>query len=320
MKSYGKNSRGNSGYSSGYSSERSNGRSNGGSNGRPSYKKRDGAPYNVPQRAPRFENRAEDMRDQQDGQTYENLIAGRNAALETLKNGQRIDTVYIAKGAVGGSISKIISMAKDGGFPIKEVSNEKLDMMAGSTPHQGVAITLSAVDYAEVSDILALAESRGEQPFIIIADEIEDPHNLGALIRTAETAGAHGVIIPKRRNVGMTAAVFKTSAGAAAHLPIARVANLASTVDELKEKGIWVYGADMEGQNWCQTDFSGGVALIVGSEGKGMSRLLKEKCDVMVSLPMRGEVTSLNASVAGGIIMYEVARQRLGLSAAEPKK
>ena len=250
---------------------------------------------------------------------YENLVAGRNAVMETLKNGQRIDTVYIAKGAAGGSIGKIVSMAKEGGYPVKEISPEKLDVMAGSTPHQGVAVTLSAVDYAEVEDILARAEAKGEPPFIIIADEIEDPHNLGALIRTAETAGAHGVIIPKRRNVGMTSAVFKTSAGAAAHLPVARVANLASTVDGLKEKGIWVYGAEMEGQNWCQTDFSGGVALIVGSEGRGMNRLLKDKCDVMVTLPMRGEITSLNASVAGGIIMYEVARQRLGIRAAEPK-
>ena len=191
--------------------------------------------------------------------------------------------------------------------------------MAGPI-HQGVVVTLSAVEYAEVSDILARAEEKGEKPFILIADEIEDPHNLGALIRTAETAGAHGVIIPKRRNVGLTAAVFKTSAGAAAHLPVARVANLASAVDTLKEAGVWVYGADMEGQNWCETDFSGGVALIVGSEGSGISRLLKEKCDVMVSLPMQGEVSSLNASVAGGIILYEIARQRLGIPAVNPKK
>lgn len=250
---------------------------------------------------------------------YENLVAGRNAVMETLKNGQRIDTVYIARGAVGGSIGKIVSMAKDGGYPVKEISQEKLDAMSGSTPNQGVAVTLSAVEYAEVEDILARAAEKGEEPFLIIADEIEDPHNLGALIRTAETAGAHGVIIPKRRNVGMTSAVFKTSAGAAAHLPVARVANLAATVDELKEMGIWVYGTDMEGQNWCQTDFSGGVALIVGSEGKGMSRLLKEKCDIMVSLPMCGEITSLNASVAGGIVMYEIARQRLGIAAVQPK-
>ena len=250
---------------------------------------------------------------------YENVVAGRNAAIETLKTSSRVDTVFIMKGASGGSIGKIVALAKEGGYPIKEVSAEKLEEMAGPI-HQGVVVTLSAVEYAEIPDILARAEEKGEKPFILIADEIEDPHNLGALIRTAETAGAHGVIIPKRRNVGLTAAVFKTSAGAAAHLPVARVANLASAVDTLKEAGVWVYGADMEGQNWCETDFSGGVALIVGSEGNGISRLLKEKCDVMVSLPMQGEVSSLNASVAGGIILYEIARQRLGIPAVNPKK
>ena len=253
-------------------------------------------------------------------QGFDNLIAGRNAVMKKKKNGSRIDTVYIARGATGGSIGKIVAMAREGGYPVKEVSSEKLDEMSPSVPHQGVAVSLSAVEYAEVSDILDRAVQAGHSPFIIIADEVEDPHNLGALIRTAETAGADGVIIPKRRNVGLTPAVFKTSAGAAAHLPVARVANLASTVDELKSQGIWVYGADMDGQNWCQTDFSGGVALIVGSEGKGISRLLRDKCDVMVSLPMQGEITSLNASVAGGIIMYEVARQRLGITAVVPKK
>ncbi|HIQ59705.1 MAG TPA: 23S rRNA (guanosine(2251)-2'-O)-methyltransferase RlmB [Candidatus Merdivicinus intestinavium] len=243
------------------------------------------------------------------------FIAGRNAVMEALKANASADTVFIEKGQTGGNLSKIIALAKEAGCPIKEASPQKLDAMAAGTAHQGVVLSVSAVEYAEVSDILARAEEKGEKPFVIIADEIEDPHNLGALIRTAETAGAHGVIIPKRRGVGLTAAVFKSSAGAAAHIPVARVANLASTVDELKEAGIWVYGCDMEGQNWCETDFEGGVALIIGSEGKGMSRLLKEKCDVMVSLPMRGAVTSLNASVAGGIIMYEVCRQRLGLAA-----
>ena len=249
---------------------------------------------------------------------YENMIAGRNAVQEALKNGQRIDTLFVAPGQTG-SISRIIAAAKETGCPIKEVSNEKLDAMSGDMNHQGVILTLSAAEYVEVEDILNLAAEKGEAPFLIIADEIEDPHNLGALIRTAETAGAHGLVIPKRRGVGLTSAVFKSSAGAAAHLPVARVANLASTVEELKERGVWVYGCDMEGQPWCQVDFSGGVALIVGSEGRGMNRLLKEKCDVMVTLPMRGEITSLNASVAGGIIMYEVARQRLALPAVAPK-
>ncbi len=278
--------------------------------GRPSYKNTSGRPASGP-RTGREETAPEGG--------YENLVAGRNAVIETLKNGSRIDTVYVARGATGGSVGKIVSMAKDGGYPVKEISPEKLDAMCGATPNQGVAVTLSAVEYAEVEDILDRAAEKGEPPFLIIADEIEDPHNLGALIRTAETAGAHGIVIPKRRGVGLTPAVYKTSAGAAAHLPVARVANLVSVVEQLREKGIWVYGADMEGLNWCQTDFSGGVALIVGSEGKGMNRLLREKCDQMVALPMCGEITSLNASVAGGIIMYEIARQRLGIKAVEPK-
>ena len=248
---------------------------------------------------------------------YENVVAGRNAVIEALKAGGRADTVYLQKGASGGSIGKIIALAKEGGYPVKEVSAEKLDAMAGPA-HQGVALTLSAAAYAELEDILARAEEKGEKPFILIADEIEDPHNLGALIRTAEAAGAHGVVIPKRRGVGLTAAVFKTSAGAAAHLPVARVANLASAVDRLKEAGVWIYGADMEGDNWCSVDFSGGVGLIIGSEGNGIGKLLREKCDQMVSLPMRGEVNSLNASVAGGILLYEIARQRLGIPAVTP--
>ena len=246
------------------------------------------------------------------------MIAGRNAVLEALKTGQRIDTLYLAPGQTG-SISRIIASAKELGCPIKEVSYEKLDAMAVGVNHQGVILTLSAAEYVEVADILRAAADKGEAPFLIIADEIEDPHNLGALIRTAETAGEHGLVIPKRRGVGLTSAVFKSSAGAAAHLPVARVANLASVVEELKAQGIWVYGCDMDGQPWCQVDFSGGVALIVGSEGRGMNRLLKDKCDTMVTLPMQGEISSLNASVAGGIIMYEVARQRLGLTAVSPK-
>lgn len=249
---------------------------------------------------------------------YENLVAGRNAVLEALKAGQKADTLYLAPGQTG-SIGKIVAMAKELGCPVKEVSADKLDAMAGGMNHQGVALTLSAAEYVSLPDILRAAGEKGEPPFIIIADEIEDPHNLGALIRTAETAGAHGLVIPKRRGVGLTPAVFKTSAGAAAHLPVARVPNLAAAVEELKAQGIWVYGCDMAGKTWCETDFSGGVALIVGSEGQGMSRLLKEKCDLLVTLPMRGEITSLNASVAGGIIMYEVARQRLGLRAVAPK-
>ncbi len=247
--------------------------------------------------------------------SYNNVVAGRNAVLEALKSEDKIDTIYVATGQINGTILKIISIAKQSGYPVKEISAQKLSSMAGGVNHQGVLLTLSTVKYYTVEDILSKAEALNESPFIIIADEIEDPHNLGALIRTAETAGAHGIIIPKRRNVGLTPAVYKASAGAVAHLPVARVSNLASTVDELKTKGIWVYGCDMKGETWCQTDFSGGVALIVGSEGNGIGRLLKEKCDVLVTLPMKGKITSLNASVAGGIIMYEVARQRSNLKA-----
>ena len=250
---------------------------------------------------------------------YENVVAGRNAVLEALNSEDKVDTVFVASGQATGSVLKIISIAKQKGYPVKEVSAQKMSSMAGNINHQGVLLTLSAVQYHTVQDILERAESLGEKPFIIIADEIEDPHNLGALIRTAETAGAHGIIIPKRRNVGVTPAVYKASAGAAAHVFVARVSNLATTVDELKEEGIWVYGCDMNGETWCQTDFSGGVALVVGSEGRGMSRLLKEKCDVLVTLPMKGKITSLNASVAGGIVMYEVARQRSNLKAFTPK-
>ena len=187
--------------------------------------------------------------------------------------------------------------------------------MCGQGNHQGVAAYAAAHKYAEVEDIFALAEERGEEPFIIICDEIEDPHNLGAIIRTAETTGVHGIIIPKRRNASLSYAVGKTSAGAIEYVPVARVGNLASTIDDLKKRGLWVYTADMDGSNWCETDFSGGVALIVGSEGNGVSRLIKEKSDFVVSLPMRGKITSLNASVAAGILMYEVARQRLKIKA-----
>ena len=269
--------------------------------------------YSRPKRTERPQRPA---RPEAESEDAENVFI---AVIEALKKGENLDTVFVEKGQTGGSMAKIIALAKQAGCPVKEVTSQKLEGMSGGTSHQGVVLSVSAVAYAEVSDILARAEAAGEKPFLIIADEVEDPHNLGAIIRTAETAGAHGVIIPKRRGVGLTSAVFKSSAGAAAHIPVARVANLASTVDELKEQGVWVYGCDMEGQTWCEVNFDGGVALIIGSEGKGMSRLLKEKCDVMVSLPMRGEVTSLNASVAGGIIMYEVARQRLGLKAAAPR-
>ena len=244
-----------------------------------------------------------------------NLIIGRNAVSEALRSGRNIDTLLVVRGERNGSVGRIIAECKEKGVVIKEVDKKKLDFMCGQGNHQGVAAYAAVHEYSSVEDIFALAEERGEAPFIILCDELEDPHNLGAIIRTAETAGAHGIIIPKRRNASLTWAVGKASAGAVEYVPVARVGNLASTIDELKKRGLWVYTADMDGQNWCETDFSGPVALVVGSEGNGVSRLIKEKSDFVVSLPMRGKITSLNASVAAGILMYEVSRQRLGLKA-----
>ena len=245
----------------------------------------------------------------------DNLIIGRNAVSEALRSERAIDTLLVVKGERNGSIGRILAECREKKIVIKEVDKKKLDFMCGQGNHQGVAAYAAAHEYAEVEDILALAEERGEAPFIIVCDGIEDPHNLGAIIRTAETAGAHGIIIPKRRNASLTWVVGKTSAGAVEYVPVARVGNLASTLDELKERGIWVYSADMDGKNWCETDFAGGVALVVGSEGNGVSRLIREKSDFIVSLPMKGKITSLNASVAAGILMYEVSRQRSGIKA-----
>lgn len=243
----------------------------------------------------------------------DNLIIGRNAVIELLKSGREIENILIAKGEREGSINRIISMAREKGVVVKNVDRKKLDFMCANGNHQGVAANVPAHSYSTVDDILELAESRGEAPFIVICDEIEDSHNLGAIIRSAEACGAHGIIIPKRRNVGLNFIVAKTSCGALEYMKVARVSNLASTIEELKKKNIWVYCADMDGQPWCKTDFSGGCALVIGNEGKGVGRLIKEKSDVTVALPMRGKVNSLNASVAAGILMYEITKQRLGL-------
>ncbi len=253
--------------------------------------------------------------DKEKKQIPEDLVIGRNAVLEAISNGRTIDALYIAKGERGGSISTILRLAKEKQIVIKEVDIKKLDYMCFNANHQGVAAKCAVKEYSSVDDIFALAEERGEAPFIIICDELEDPHNLGAIIRTAEIAGAHGVIIPKRRSVSLSFAVGKTSAGAIEYVPVARVGNLATEIDALKERGIWVYGADMKGENWCSVDYSGPCALVVGSEGKGISRLIKEKCDFLVTLPMKGKITSLNASVAAGIMMMEISRQRSNIKA-----
>lgn len=245
--------------------------------------------------------------------TNDNLIIGRNAVIELLKSGREIENVLIAKGEREGSINRIIALCREKGIIVKNVDRKKLDFMCGNGNHQGVVANVPAHSYSTVDEILEYAKSKGEPPFIVICDEIEDSRNLGAIIRSAEACGAHGIIIPKRRNVGLNFIVAKTSCGALEHMRVARVSNLASEIEDLKKKNIWVYCADMDGQPWCKTDFSGGCALVVGSEGNGVGRLIKEKCDVTVSLPMLGKVNSLNASVAAGIIMYEITKQRLGL-------
>ena len=238
------------------------------------------------------------------------LIYGKNAVTETLNSGREIDTVYVQKGA---SLGKIMALAKKSGAVVKEVSDERLTAMCGTSKHGGTAAELASASYSTVEDILAAAQEKGKPPFIIIADEIEDPHNLGAIIRTAECVGAHGVVIPKRRSAGLTAIVDKASAGAAEHMLIARVANLPAAIKTLKDNGLWIYGTAAGGQNglWT-TDFTGALALVIGSEGDGMGRLVAESCDFIVSLPMKGQVSSLNASAAAAITMYEILRQRMG--------
>ena len=238
----------------------------------------------------------------------EQVIYGRNAVTEALLSGRSIDTVYIQKSAKG--LGKIISLAKDAGAVVKDANDEKLNTLSEGGKHGGVAAVLAAAEYATVDDLLKVAEEKGEPPFIIIADEIQDPHNLGALIRTAEAAGAHGIIIPKRRSAGLTSTVYKTSAGAANWLKVARVSNLVETINDLKKKNIWVYGAEADGQPFHKADLSGAVALVIGSEGFGLGRLVRESCDMILSIDMYGKVNSLNASVSGGILMYEVVRHR----------
>ncbi len=237
------------------------------------------------------------------------MIVGRNPVIEALKAEKSLDTIYIDKEATG-SIAVIVQLAKERGIVTKQVSHEKLTAMSRMTNHQGVVAMGACAKYAEISDILGLAKSRGEDPFIIICDEINDPHNLGAIIRTAECSGAHGIIIPKRRSASLSGTVYKTSAGAASWLPVARVPNIPAAIDELKENGVWIYGTDAKGEQYDKANLTGPIGLVIGSEGEGMGRLVSEKCDFMLSLPLKGKVNSLNASVAAGIFMYEVLRQR----------
>lgn len=241
----------------------------------------------------------------------ESKIIGRNAVIEALRSEHTIDKILVQKGQKEGSIRKILSMAKDNGCVVIEVNKEKLDKNADGGKHQGVMAYIASYEYSSVRDILDKAKEKDEEPFIILLDNIVDPHNLGAIIRTANIAGAHGVIIPKRRAVGLTAVVAKTSAGAIEHTPVAKVSNLARTLEDLQKEGLWAVCADMEGTTMYDLDLKGPICMIVGSEGQGVSRLVKEKCDFIASIPMKGEINSLNASVAAGVLMYEIARQRL---------
>ncbi len=239
-----------------------------------------------------------------------NLIFGRNAVRELLASGRDIDKIYLQKGEREGSVLRLIGEASARRIPMTELERRKLDELAAGGAHQGIIAVAAEHDYRTVEDMLALAEQRGEKPLLVIADGILDPQNLGALIRVAECAGAHGIIIPKRRAVGLTALVSKTSAGAIEYLPIARVTNLVTTIQELKERGFWIYAADMDGAPYYETDLRGSAAIVLGGEGEGVSRLVKENCDFVVSIPLHGKVGSMNVTSAAAVLLCEAAKQR----------
>ena len=245
-----------------------------------------------------------------DTEVKPDVIAGRNPVSEAIRSGRPIDKILVARGEKSGAVVGILAKAKDKVILVKEVDRTKLDYVSGNENHQGIVAFAAVREYSTVDDILAYAAEKDEPPFIVILDEIEDPHNLGAIIRTAECAGVHGVIIPKRRSVGLSYTVGKASAGAIEYMRVARVTNIAALIDDLKSKGVWVYGADMNGTDYQKCNFSGACAIVIGNEGKGISRLVREKCDVIVSLPMKGQINSLNASVAAGIIMYSAMKDR----------
>ncbi len=238
-------------------------------------------------------------------------IEGRNAVLEAFRSGKSVDKLFVLDGCQDGPVRSITREARKKDTIINYVPKERLDQMSETGSHQGVIAQVAAYEYAEVSDILDRAKEKGEDPFIILLDGIEDPHNLGAIIRTANLAGAHGVIIPKRRAVGLTATVAKTSAGALNYTPVAKVTNLAKTMEELKEQGLWFVCADMGGESMYRQNLTGPIGLVIGNEGEGVSRLVKEKCDFITSIPMKGDIDSLNASVAAGVLTYEIVRQRI---------
>ncbi|MEK4027356.1 23S rRNA (guanosine(2251)-2'-O)-methyltransferase RlmB [Pseudobacillus sp. FSL P4-0506] len=238
------------------------------------------------------------------------FIAGRNPVLEALRSDREINKIWIAEGAQKGPVQQIIKKAKEKNVLVQFVPKQKIDQMSEEN-HQGIVASVAAYDYAELDDLFTNAEKSGEEPFFLILDEIEDPHNLGSIMRTADAVGVHGIIIPKRRAVGLTAAVAKASTGAIEYIPVVRVTNLSRTIDELKERGVWIAGTDAKGaDDYRQFDGNMPLGLVIGSEGKGIGRLIREKCDFLIQLPMAGRVTSLNASVAAGVLMYEVYRRR----------
>ena len=266
-------------------------------------------------RSGRREDRAEHAREraeQREEHGGETLIEGRNAVAEALRAGTAIDKLYVVRGTTDRTLRAIAAQAREQGVVVVEVDHRKLDAMSVTQAHQGVIAVAAAKAYAAVEDILAVAADKGEKPLIVICDELSDPHNLGAVIRTAECAGAHGVIIPKRRSAGLTAVVAKTSAGAVSYLPVARVANIPALLEDLKKQGLWVFGTAADGTTALyDADLKGPAAIVIGSEGDGMSRLTAEKCDFLVSIPMKGHISSLNASAAAAILLYEAVRQRM---------
>ena len=251
------------------------------------------------------------MIEHKDKHGNENMIEGRNAVLEAFRSGKPVDKLFVLDGCQDDPVRTIVREAKKHDTLVQFVDKERLTQLSQTGRHQGVIAYTAAYEYAQVEDMLALAKERGEDPFLILLDDIEDPHNLGAIIRTANLAGAHGVIIPKRRAVGLTATVAKTSAGAINYTPVAKVTNLTKTMKELKEKGLWFVCADMGGESMYKLNLTGPIGLVIGNEGEGVSRLVKETCDFVASIPMKGDIDSLNASVAAGVLAYEIVRQRL---------
>lgn len=273
------------------------------SNGRDGFKRND--------RFPKIVSEEDTGADVEETDDESDLIEGRNAVIEAVRSGKTVDKLYIQEGLQDNSINSLVSKLKSSGTLINYVKKQKLDQMSVTGKHQGVIARCAAYQYSEIDDIFRKAEEKGEDPFVFILDEIEDPHNLGAIIRTANLAGAHGVIIPKHRAAGLTAVVAKASAGALNYTPVVKVTNISKTIEELKDRGLWFACADMDGEVMYRANLKGPIGLVIGNEGSGVSRLVKDKCDYVISIPMKGDIDSLNASVAAGVIAFEIVRQRM---------